>query len=202
VSQTFRLFGNGQIRIFDGNCLDGAGTTVHAVPCDRVTQSLSSYVCTDPTLGSVACPLGFPVASQNWTLIFDPTFLLSTQFDDTTEIPTLPSYYRTFSIAGNQICIRRALGVMCAPFEKTLRGPTLGPGTYLFDAFPDSEGWWADADGSTVRAFAEGSSTIACGRGYYGIGCTSGLGTSDYSDTQGWAAGVWYYGSIRYVVTG
>jgi hypothetical protein len=196
-NQVLRLFGNGQIRTLDANCLSGTASGIYAVPCDRATQSLSSYVCNDPTLGSVACPLGVPFAPQNWTLIFDPTFLLSTQFDDTTEIPTLASYYRTFGIAGNQICVRRVLGVMCAPFLTS--GRTLGAGTYLANAFPDSQGWASDADGTTVRAFHEGSSTIACGRGYYGIGCTSGLGTSDFSDAQGWASGVWYYGSVRYV---
>ncbi len=196
-NQTLRPFGNGQIRTFDGNCLSGAGSTVTAAPCDRGTQSLAAHSCTDPTLGTVACPLGIPVASQNWTLLFDPTFLLSNQFDDTTEIPGLDSYYLTFGIAGNRICVRRALGVMCATYSKT--GPTLNPGAYLPNAFPDSAGWQSDADGSTVRAFTEGSSVIACGRGFYGIACTSGLGTSDFSDAQGWAGGLWYYGSIRYV---
>jgi hypothetical protein len=197
--QTLRLFGNGQIRTFDGNCLNADGNTVDAAPCAGETQSPLSYTCNDPTTGNVPCPLGIAVPSQNWTLIFDPTLLLSKQFSDATEIPTLDSYYRTFGIAGSQICVRRALGVMCAPYVHTKSGPTLGPGTYFSDAFPDSEGWSTDADGSTVRAFAEGTSMIACGRGYYGVGCTSGLGTSDYSDAQGWASGVWYYGSMRYV---
>jgi hypothetical protein len=197
--QTLRLFGNGQIRTFDGNCLNAVGNTVNAAPCTGQTQPLFSHACTDPPTLQVPCPLGIAVPSQNWTLIFDPTLLLSTQFSDATEIPTLASYYRTFGIAGSQICVRRASGVMCAPYVHTKGGPTLGPGTYLPDAFPDSEGWAADADGSTVRAFAEGTSAIACGRGYYGVGCTSGLGTSDYSDAQGWASGVWYYDSIRYV---
>ena len=199
ASQTLRLFGNGQIRTADGNCLQGNGSTVNATPCDRQTQDLSSYVCNDPATGPVACPLGIPISSQNWTLIFGPTFLLSTQFSNTTEIPSATYYYRTFGIAGGQICVRRVLGVMCAAYSVSGGKPTLAPGTYLSSAFPDSDGWANDPDGSTVRAFVEAGSTIACGRGFYGVSCTSGLSTSDYSDAQGWAQGVWFYGSIRYV---
>jgi hypothetical protein len=179
--------------------LQGAGTTVNAVACDRQNEPTSVYACKDPTVGTVPCPLGIPVPAQNWTLIFDATFLLSTQFSDSTEIPSAAYYYRTFGIAGTQVCARRALGVMCAPFLKSTTGPTLGPGTYLPGAFPDSQGWASDPDGSTVRAFLEGTSIVACGRGFYGVGCTSGLGTSDFSDGQGWASDVWDYGSIRYV---
>ena len=195
ASQTFRVFGNGQIRTFDGYCLEGASGPVTALPCDRETESTSIYACTDPTFGSVPCPLGIPVPAQNWTLIFDNTFLLSTQFSDSTEIPSASYYYRTFAMASNQICVRRALGVMCAPYGVN----TLGPGVYLQGGFPDSDGWASDPNGSTVRAFVQGGTTTACGRGYYGVGCTSGLSTSDYSNDQGWAGGVWDYGSIRYL---
>jgi hypothetical protein len=88
---------------------------------------------------------------------------------------------------------------MCAAYTVSGGKPTLAPGTYLSSAFPDSDGWANDPDGSTVRAFVEAGSAIACGRGFYGVSCTSGLSTSDYSDAQGWAQGVWFYGSIRYV---
>ena len=202
ASQTLRVFGNGQIRTFDGKCLQGSSTTVNAAPCDRQTQDRTTYICTDLSTGSpipVLCPLGVPIPSQNWTLIFDPTLLLSTQFSNETEIADFPYYYRTFGIAGGQICVRRALGVMCAAYTHNGGVPTLAPGIYLPGAFPDSDGWASDPNGSTVRAFVEAGSTVACGRGFYGVGCTSGLGTSDYSNAQGWANGVWFYGSIRYV---
>jgi hypothetical protein len=58
-----------------------------------------------------------PQATQDWTLQFTPIGLISTQFDNTTEIPTSPSYYRTFSIANHNVCIRRSTGVWCAAFD-------------------------------------------------------------------------------------
>lgn len=202
ATQSLRLFGNGQIRSFDGSCLQGAGTIANAAPCDRqVTVNLQdpNGLCLGGTNTAVPCPSGIPVPAQNWTLIFDPTTLLSTQFSNATEIPNFPYYYRSFGIAGNQVCARRELGVMCAAYKKSHGAPGLAPGVYLPDAFPDSEGWANDPNGSTVRAFVEAGSIVACGRGYYGVGCTSGIGTSDYSNAQGWASEEWFYGSIRYV---
>jgi hypothetical protein len=140
-------------------------------------------------------PAGRPTNNQNWTLLFDTPTLRTTQFDDTTEIDSAPYYYRSFSIAERNVCVRRSWGVDCAPSN----GSTIGPAAPLTSGFSDASGWNADPNGSTVAAVWDPvlGQKIACGRGYYGAGCTT-AGTSSFSNAEGWADYAFYYNSIRY----
>lgn len=178
------MFGNGQIRTVNSRCLTSAGD---ARDCDR--QVLAS--------GHAA---GIPVATQDWTLIFDDSQTVSTQFDHTV-LSGSSSYYQTFRIVNQNVCAREAGGVYCASSNGNTTTPTLLTQTLLSSAYPDSTGWSAAQYGNTVAGVWQGStsSMIACGRGVSGLTCGASLSSSDYSDANGWASSESYYNSLRYI---
>lgn len=141
-------------------------------------------------------PSGLPQELADFTLILDPSRLVSTQLSDSTEMPTSASYYGTFRIGDRSICARRTDGVWCSPYT----GTTLGSAARVTSEYSNANGWLPLYNGSTVAAVYQTatSSMIACGRGYYGAFCTTG-NSSEFSNALGWAAASYYYGSVRYV---
>src|SRR6185503_13029954 len=57
---------------------------------------------------------GTPISWQDWTVMFDPPRIVSSELSDATEVDSANSYYRTFGIVNRNVCIRRATGVSCA----------------------------------------------------------------------------------------
>jgi hypothetical protein len=137
---------------------------------------------------------------QDWTLIFDPLALLSTQFSDSTEIPRSSSYYRTLSIVNHDVCVRCSIGVTCSEWTSDRRGTRLGNPYIVSSGYSDAYGWGAPAYGDTVRGvwFGRGGwPPVACGRGIWGPSCNNGLSSSDYADSSGWTAN-YYYDTLRF----
>ncbi len=149
-------------------------------------------------------PSGLPTLTMDWTMLFDNSQQVSTQFSNSTEIDDAATYYRTFGLVNKNVCVRRVGGVYCAASNGNQTTPTLLTAQQLTSEYSDALGWYPDDVGSTVSGVwnPTTSTTIACGRGFYGAFCTSGS-TSSFSTGAGWAAGPYYYDSIRYVdVTG
>jgi hypothetical protein len=192
-------------------CASGcaAGTTCFATPHgDKCLKDCNPGLCDDPRevceprfdgSSCVPRPGGTPDAFENWTILFDTPTLRSTQFSDASGVGSTPAYYRTFGIATGNVCNRVWNGVWCWQ-NATNQMVQITPG------FDDNGGWLAPENGSTVAAVVDrpttAPTTIACGRGYYGAGCTTGS-TASFNTGAGWASAPYYYNSIRYVdVTG
>lgn len=207
-ANTMFVFANGQIRTEGGKCLTKPVTS--SLP----TSSECRPRCIDETTGATGiCPTdnvsdnpgaAGPDVFQDWTLRFTPVGLISTQLDESTEMPTAASYYGTFSIANRNICARRTTGLYCSPAS----GFTLGSPALISSDYTDATGWALDQNGSTVDAVWSPSgtdpavgSTVGCGRGYYGTSC-GGVFTSSFSTLAGWDVAPYRYGSIRYVDVG
>jgi hypothetical protein len=147
---------------------------------------------------SLLRPGGKPIAAQDWTLLFGPIQLASSQWSNSTIYDNSDIYYRTFSIVNRNVCMRLQDRVYCLPTTGglSLGSPQAGPAD-----FADTAGWNTSATGSTVRGVWSGAdpggSNFACGRGYYGVSCTNGLFSADYSTGNGWSAAQ-YYETIRY----
>ena len=168
--------------------------------CSDDTQCLSTQTCLLTAYDSAArCwgrAAGLAVTTEDWTLLFDTPYQRTGEFSNSTEVVTAATYYRTLAISNRNVCVRRATGVFCA----NSIGGVMQPATQLTSDFADMNGWYSDENGSTVQAVWDPatSSTVACGRGYYGASCGN-LGTSSFSTGLGWNAGQYYYDSIRYI---
>jgi hypothetical protein len=201
---TMFAFANGQIRTSGARCLQQSGGTIVSSDCKQSCMDATGNLAEDvfcrgePQLAQFHVQ-GVPPPDQDWTLLFDAPRRVSPQLGDATEIPSSPSYYRTFSLAHGHVCVRRAEGVVCASYA----GEHLAPATMMSSAYSDAAGWKDDANGSTVTSVWDpGGELIACGRGSAGVTCSSGLVTGDYSDAQGWRQAAYYFGSLRFVTLG
>ena len=198
---TMFAFANGQIRTVGARCLQQSGTTIVSSDCKQWCMDESGDVAEDvycrgrPELALFHVQ-GVPPGDQDWTLVFDAPRRVSAQFGDDTEIASSPAYYRTFALAHQHVCVRRAAGVTCAASN----GHHLLPATLVAAAYSDAAGWQDESEGATVTSVWDAAGgLVACGRGSTGVSCTSGLASADYSDAQGWEQGAYYWGSVRFV---
>jgi hypothetical protein len=193
--RTFLLFSNGQIRGKGATCLEAPiGGAIRSASCQRLETARP---------GDVPLPLRKPVPAQDFTLLFDTPNLVSTAFSSATEVDDSAIYYRTFALRKGHLCVRRIGGVDCADWSGGSVGP---PIRYTID-YSDAQGWNNPPSGTTLMFSSLTDETHdVCGRGYWGIICARGAGSSfgptswwtlDYSTDQGWAFSSTYYGTLR-----
>lgn len=150
------------------------------------------------------------------TLSFQaPDFWLTSQFTDSQGWNTQPSHYGSVHFADldadgrADVCGRHVLGIVCAKSTGTGFGT---PSFWLTSEFSNAAGWSPTQYGSTVQLGdinGDGRADV-CGRAIGGIRCAlaNSAGTGflsatwwssgpDFSDADGWAAHVSYYGSLR-----
>lgn len=137
--------------------------------------------------------------------------LWTTDFSDAQGWANSESYYRSIRLADidgdgdADLCGRGVHGILCAV---STRSSFAGATWWGLDLFNDGTGWLDAKYGTTIQfgdLDGDGRADV-CGRGGAGILCSISDGakfgaisrwTPDFSDAQGWAAGVYYYGAIR-----
>jgi hypothetical protein len=195
--KTFLVTSDGQIRARGASCVDGNGGAVKVTACAELMKDAQT-------------PWRAPTQAQDWTLIFSPPRLLSTQFSDSSVVASARSYFGTLAIANGKICVRLPGGPGCAAYRDA-------PGTEPLDGsldawaplpsqpseYTDGAGWNDASTGGTLifRAVGSTGALTVCGRGYYGMRCGLGANaawwTTDFSTPAQWAAAPSRYGSIR-----
>lgn len=200
AANTVFPLGNGQIITQDGQCLtapatNGAPTLTECAP-HCISEMFSGEAdCPTDRIQLFAGAAG-PTPDQDWTMLFTPVGLISTQFNGAPFLASSPSYYRTFAIVNRNICVRLDDGVWCAAGS----GGGLAPAQRITTEYADSAGWLPAENGTTVAGVWNPitGTTMACGRSFFGGGCTTVGGTSSFATADGWSFTP-YYGSMRYV---
>lgn len=204
-SNTFFVFADGQIRAPDARCLGESDSSeealIYSQECgyDANSFDASSGGCPDSDVAVNAS--GHVVGYQNWTLIFDNSALVSTQFSNSSGVQSSPSYYQTFRIANQNICVRESSGLYCADFDGDSAVPGLATATNISSVYTDGAGWYPNQYGTTVMGIWDGESgsTVACARGIYGAGCGEAFSSASFADAYGWSSSDVYYDSVRYI---
>jgi hypothetical protein len=106
------------------------------------------------------------------------------------------------------VCGRRSDGIYCAISNKSTGFFTAT--NWLSTEFTDALGWTADMYGTTIMlgdVNGDGKADV-CGRGPNNVRCATSTGSgfinarpnslrSEFSDSAGWGAGSYYYGTLR-----
>jgi LmbE family N-acetylglucosaminyl deacetylase len=145
---------------------------------------------------------------------FGPVTQWSTGFSDSAGFGGGPTYYRSIHFAdvdgdgAADVCGRRSDGIYCAISNKSTGFFTAT--NWLSTDFTDALGWTSDMYGTTIMlgdVNGDGRADV-CGRGPNNVRCATSTGSSfinsrpnslrsEFSDSAGWGAGSYYYGTLR-----